>query len=426
MRQRPPVCRCLALAFLCRCWFDAWTFAKPSRSDPKVERRWKVSNYGRCCNLFGTVTFGSQKPTGYHAVTIEGKMYLVHRLVKFAFDGPPESEIAQQVNHLDCNKSNNRLDNLRYATPSENSQHFHASGLRECTNSKRALPVMWRASGSSRWNINPSCQSAAECLGLSRSTVSRYCKGLRSSKGYEFKFAHNASSAGSLEGEEWRQVRDPKSGRVCCSALVSSLGRLKFKGGRISRGSKSKAGYFTTTLRALKPPVVFVHRLVAATFFGDPPSRKHTHINHKDGDKGNNAIENLEYVTPAQNIAHSYANGGSRLGRCDSQAVESRRLSSTGRWTRHISQGEAARALGVNQGNVCHCISGRARQTGGYEFRLAAETADLPGEVWREVDLAAHLQDRASRKRPYYERRKSCPVGPRGNMRELLWIANGC
>lgn len=52
---------------------------------------------------------------------------------------------------------------------------------------------------------------------------------------------------------------------------------------------------------------VLVHVLVTAAFLGRKPSG--VCINHRDGDKSNNALSNLEYVTPSQNQRHAYATG---------------------------------------------------------------------------------------------------------------------
>ena len=48
-----------------------------------------------------------------------------------------------------------------------------------------------------------------------------------------------------------------------------------------------------------------VHRLVASTFLGDSELQ----VNHISGDKSDNSVSNLEWVTPSQNIDHSLASG---------------------------------------------------------------------------------------------------------------------
>lgn len=50
-----------------------------------------------------------------------------------------------------------------------------------------------------------------------------------------------------------------------------------------------------------------VHRLVLEAFEGPPPEG--CEPNHIDGDKGNNALDNLEWVTHSQNVQHAYDTG---------------------------------------------------------------------------------------------------------------------
>lgn len=309
------------LGFLSLQAFSEGAFSEiASESARKVPGCWQVSNLGRCRNVHGTITYGSRSSHGYHLVYIDGWKCCVHRLVKFAFHGPPENSFAWQVNHLDRNKSNNRLDNLQYATPRQNTLHSFENGTPATGWHKQRLPVMWRAVGTSAWTIGKSVTAVAAKLGLSRQTVSRCCKRKRSSKGFEFQFL-GASAPEHLDGEEWRQPRDPKSGDMLKGALISSLGRVKFESGRISRGSRNSCGYFVTRLAGLRR---HVHRFVAAAFIGPPPSLAHSQVNHKDGNKGNNSVANLEYVTPAENIIHHYTTRCSSVPRGDGKAVESR------------------------------------------------------------------------------------------------------
>ena len=66
-------------------------------------------------------TFGSKMPEGYMKVRIDKKRYYVHRLVAETFLPNPEGK--PQVDHRDRNRSNNCVDNLRWATRSENQRN---------------------------------------------------------------------------------------------------------------------------------------------------------------------------------------------------------------------------------------------------------------------------------------------------------------
>ena len=54
----------------------------------------------------------------------------------------------------------------------------------------------------------------------------------------------------------------------------------------------------------------YVHRIMAKTFLSD--TNEGLQVNHKDGNKLNNHIENLEWVTRSENIKHSYDSLGRR------------------------------------------------------------------------------------------------------------------
>lgn len=52
-----------------------------------------------------------------------------------------------------------------------------------------------------------------------------------------------------------------------------------------------------------------IHRLLARYFVHNPNPKKRIQVNHKDLNKHNNDLDNLEWVTPEQNIHHAMING---------------------------------------------------------------------------------------------------------------------
>ena len=371
----------------------------------KAEKCWHVSSHGRCCDTKGRISQGCMHGSGYLRVNISNHLFYVHRVIALAFLGAP-SDHAWQVHHRDGNIVNNHVKNLEYVTPAENMKYYFAGKAEAQSKLLQSKPVLWRHAGSNQWTHSTSMRSTARQLGLSLCTVSRCCHNQSAAQGFEFQFAD--VNTPDLPGEEWLPMLHPETGSKVRGRMVSSLGRVQSCRGIVNRGHLSKQGYYQTRCSGqFLTRNQSVHRLVAYAFLGKPPSEQQRQINHKDGDKGNNAVENLEYVTPSQNCIHFHSLAKSNNSHLVSRAsqckpVWSRAFKSNHDWQWHASMSRAAVILGLDPSSISRCCRGLWRQTGGFEFHKAdpAHPAEvIEGEEWRKVDVPALIRDRAPRAR---------------------------
>lgn len=150
--------------------------------------------------------------------------------------------------------------------------------------------------------------------------------------------------------EAWRPVR-AFGGDYLASNLgrVRSLSRMSYGEvymipERILRSSvNKKTGYETVNLyKGGKCARYYVHRLVAETFLENPSG--FTDVNHKDGDKQNNKLSNLEWVTRSENKIHSFRTGIAKTTKGEqnwkaklttTHILTIRQLWNSGKYTRH-------------------------------------------------------------------------------------------
>ena len=105
--------------------------------------------------------------------------------------------------------------------------------------------------------------------------------------------------------EQWKPI-DGTDGKY----EVSNLGHVRTNGQRpgLLTLTKQKSGYRYAMIEIDgKSCNRRVHRLVAQHFLPNPDNMKE--VNHKDGNKDNNAAENLEWVTNAENARHAMEHG---------------------------------------------------------------------------------------------------------------------
>ncbi len=115
--------------------------------------------------------------------------------------------------------------------------------------------------------------------------------------------------------EEWKDVVGYE-GKYKVSNLgrVISLARKNRTKDRILPGILSNDGYLMVKLCSAPNPVnkIGIHRIVGIAFLSESRTKEKVFINHKNGIKTDNRVENLEWCTPRENNLHAFRTGLSK------------------------------------------------------------------------------------------------------------------
>ena len=188
--------------------------------------------------------------------------------------------------------------------------------------------------------------------------------------------------------EEWRDIEDYKGKyQVSNIGRVKSLERTIWTGKgyyktlpeRILKLRKRKDGYLQIKLyKDGAEKVYLVHRLVSEAFIPNPNNLPE--INHKDENKQNNCVDNLEWCSRSYNNRYNgrAKKAGKKLAEKLSKPVYSISKES-GLITYWKSATVASRQIGISQSNICNCLKGKRKSTGGF-YWIYSESEEVANE----------------------------------------------
>jgi hypothetical protein len=219
---------------------------------------------------------------GYYFVQIKKKKYAVHRMVALTYIKNTNNHLV--VNHIDENKTNNKVENLEWVTQKENC-NSHTKPI------SHERKVIQKDLEGNVIKIHNSVTEAGISIGLSRHAVNKVCIGKNQTAG-GFKWEYeNQEHKHNLDVDLTNavQIPDYKNYYVFPNGTIYNSQRKSFMKDCIN----AHGSHYITLSSAEGKKNKYVHNLVATYFIANPTGK--TNVRHIDGNKDNNDVTNLEW-----------------------------------------------------------------------------------------------------------------------------------
>jgi hypothetical protein len=219
----------------------------------------------------------------------------VHDLVANAFLVPLEGGI---VNHKNGLKNDNRVENLEWTTYQGNTAHALNTGL--ATGHPKSV-AQYDLNGN-LIAIYPSINEASRATGANAKHIPSACRGTDNRQtcgGFIWRYT-NPNDQPNNDNEPKQDIQDypnysvTRSGKIFSKRIRSYL-----------KPHKMPSEYLSVKLcNEIGSKDFYIHDLVATAYIQNHDNKPH--VNHKNGDKEDNRVENLEWVTQSENMIHAH------------------------------------------------------------------------------------------------------------------------
>jgi hypothetical protein len=335
---------------------------------------YEINNYGIVKNINSNKIINPSLKSGYLCLSLtinnnNRKTCKIHRLVAIAFIPNPENK--ETVNHIDHNKFNNNVDNLEWATTTEQNRH-----KRKCKKEIQELVssrAVWRIdkNNNEKLELYQTIKNASKWVFDNNLTKVNYNNKPQniSTKivavaqnqrinAFGYKWEYDTSNENIYENEIWKDI--PKEIIDGIEGYkISSYGRVKNHKGRITLGSNHSSGYLWVSI---SPKQYLLHRLVAKTFIPNPENKEQ--VNHKDGNKTNSKLENLEWNTNIENQNHKINSGLTNIKKIIQYDLNMNKIKVFN------SQVEVSKKLNISYSSINKCCRNKVNTIGGFIFKF--------------------------------------------------------
>ena len=175
--------------------------------------------------------------------------------------------------------------------------------------------------------------------------------------------------------------------RTIDRTITGKNGRKLLVKGRVLKQQLLPDGYLQVHFRVNRKSIfMYVHRIMASCFI--PNTNNWPEVNHKDNNRANNVVSNLEWCTHQYNQDYK-KNFGTSSAEVLGKPVFAVNLE-TGKVLYFESQSEASRQLGVHSGGIGDVLKGRLNQIGGYWF--TEDKSEITEEKIRKIKAKMYFR----------------------------------